>query len=207
MIFRKPLVILVVIFFLGAFGKSIYVETMAFITHDCSWYQRVGDDQIEANSYSSKYTYCKVQKILDDSSTEAKYDFVGNINFDGLSYSEFPYLDCSPGLIVSGYQKKECKDTSKQKYIDNFKYPDIPLKKTSYGDNYYEVLISDSKTNFFDIGRSFSIEGYRDVNNDGYMDIVIVVKEMTGGTMLIMSNVVLTRFSKNGKLKIINNWD
>jgi hypothetical protein len=202
MIFRKPLVILIAILSLGAFGKSIYIETMAFITKDCSWYQRVGDNQMEANKYTSKYTYCKLYKIL-NAPKQVKYDFVSDINFDGLSYSNFPYLDCYPDLIISGYQEQECKNPSKQKYIDNFKYPDINLKKASYGDNYYEVILSDSKTGFFDIGRRFSIEGYRDVNKDGYMDIVMVVTEITGGTMLTMSLIVLTKQSKDDKLKLI----
>lgn len=138
----------------------------------------------------------KINELL-KSSKKAKYDYVSGIKFNGLSYIHFPYLECLPDLIISDYQEKECKDPSKKHYIDNFKYPDIRLKKVISTDNTYEVYISSN------IGRRFTIEGYRDVNNDGYMDIIMMVTETSDGTILTMSPVILTKKGSNSQLQVI----
>lgn len=138
----------------------------------------------------------KVQVLL-EKSKYAKYDYVSSIDFDGLSYEKIPFLDCLPDFIISTYQEKDCQDPSKQKYIDSFQYPDIKLKKTSR--NTYKVKISKN------INRIFTIKGYRDINGDGYMDIILVVSELDSNTILTRGVVVLTKLKKHSSsIKIVH---
>lgn len=201
----KIIIILVSIILLFLLvGKKLYIDAIAFATNDCSWYKKVSKGQNEYTSYTKKYIYCKVENLL-SSPADAKYDYVSDINFNGLSYSKFPYLECLPDLILSDYQRQECKNPSKRHFIDKFKYPDLKLSKVLDTNNIYQVKMEDedSCTDSFRLGRLFSIEGYRDVNNDGYMDIIMVITELTEDkTTLTMSPVVLSRY-ENGNLFVI----
>ena len=208
-----------IIFIISLVGKSIFINTMAFITQDCEWYLTEGNDQIEANSNFAAYNSCIVDKYL-QKNKDVDFDYVSDINFEQLSLKSIPFFNCTHG-VVSGDQVEACEKMSND-FKMNFEYPDVKFKNYSnntfeitYNSNLELVASQDSKGNYtsdyivsdkenYQIKQLFSIEGYADINNDNYLDMIIVITDLFGGTMLVQTPIILTRFSANTSLKLIN---
>lgn len=208
----KILIFLIIALFIGYYSYNK--------TKGCDVFLGLGESQIEVNGNIVKYNSCKVNEYL-EKPNNSKYDFVSNIDFSKLSYSEFPFIEC----IHSAYSNEQieaCKNLS-QKEKDTYRYP---AAKIEHDNGYYYVefipelilrTIEDTRGNYtskFVLNkninqdtdkskREFVIRGYSDVNEDGFLDMIIVVTDLGSWTLLAQSTIVLTKFSENGRLKVI----
>ena len=153
--------------------------------------------EIDYNYKNSKYNNCVIE-VYKKQAKSAKYDFVSDLKLNELYYSDLPYIECD--ISLTGIEEIEYCESLTTKELNLKTNTKIPFKviEPEVEDDFCCVLYDEMGNSFLSVEFLY----YRDVNLDGYMDIIARV-DYTQGSANIPSILIFSKKNKDSRMVLL----